>query len=311
MAMTVTVIIPTHDRPGPLRRVIESLMGQTSLPDELIIVNDGCCELEESLVEILGRAGVRFEIIRRAEPSSALSRNAGLEVASGDIVVCFDDDMILDHDLLEKLLDLYRRDSAGVVAGITLRYRDEPDSWQWKLWEAVALALGRMRWAPRRQLCRYVRVGSSLAGRLEPTARLSSGAMSLRSDVARQVRFDEEMKGYAFGEDRDFSYRLGRQHALFRTREVWIRHAPAPGGRGAMFQRGKNYVDNSLRIASRSVEGGAGTIFLIAYDFAGTIFQYTLWGVLKWRKDNIAYALGVAGALCSRGWGMLKESLCG
>ncbi len=311
MTMKISVIIPTHDRPGPLKRVVESLATQTALPDELIIVNDGQVDIEPELVNILTHAGVEVQIIRRAEPSSACSRNAGLGLANGDIVVFFDDDMILDHDLLEKLLDIYSRDCLGVVAGITLRYRDEPDTWQWRVWELFAAMLGRMRWAPRHQRSRYVPLGPELARKLEPTARMSSGAMSLRGPVARTARFDEEMKGYAFGEDRDLSYRLGQTLGLFRTCEVWILHAPEPGGRGAMFQRGWAYVDNSLRIARRSVEGGAGTVFLIGYDFAGAILQYTLWGLLRLQKGNIAYAFGIASALCSRAWKNIRGSICG
>lgn len=311
MAMRVSVIIPTHDRPKPLKRVIESLAEQSLRPDDLIIVNDGQSEIETELVAIVAQAGIEFQIIRRREPSSACSRNAGMEEVQGDIVVFLDDDMILDQDLLEKLVDIYRRDASGVVAGITLRYRDDPDTWQLRFWEVIAAMLGRMRWAPRRQVCRYARLGPDLAGRVEPTARMSSGAMSLRGDVARHARFDEEMKGYAFGEDRDFSYRLGQTFALFRTREVWILHASEPGGRGAMFQRGRTYVDNSLRIASRSVEGGAGTFFLIGYDFAGAILQYTLWGLVRFKKGNIAYAFGIASALCNHAWIKIKESICG
>ena len=309
MAMTISVIIPTHDRPGPLRLVVEALARQSHKPNELIIVNDGAGEIDDDLPAILARAGIDLKVLRRAEPSSAASRNAGLTIARGDIVACFDDDMLLDVDLLKNLSDLYRLDSAGVVAGITLAYRDEPETWQGMVWEAIAGALGRMRWAPRRQRCRYVRLDNRLAGKLEPAARLSSGAMSLRGQVARGARFDEQLTGYAFGEDRDLSYRLGRELALFRTRQVWIRHAPAPGGRGSMFQRGQAYVDNSLRIAARGVEGGAGTVVLIGYDFAGTILQYAIWGLLTGQRSNLAYAAGVACALARRAWTAVRKSI--
>jgi len=124
MAMRVTVIIPTHERPGPLKRVVESLAEQSLRPDNLIIVNDGQREIGTELADIVSKAGVEFQIIRRAEPSSASSRNAGLAEARGDIVVFLDDDMILDQDLLAKLVDIYRRDRLGIVAGITMKYRD-------------------------------------------------------------------------------------------------------------------------------------------------------------------------------------------
>jgi len=311
MAMTISVIIPTHDRPRPLQLVVEALACQSHKPDELIIVNDGAAEIDAGLPAILARAGIDLKVIRRAEPSSAASRNAGLAIARGDIVACFDDDMLLDCDLLKNLLEIYRLDSAGVIAGVTLAYRDEPETWQGLLWETIAGALGRMRWAPRRQRCRYVQLDKRLAGKLEPTARLSSGAMSLQGQVARWARFDEQLTGYAFGEDRDLSYRLGRELALFRTRQVWIRHAPAPGGRGSMFQRGQAYVDNSLRIAARGVEGGAGTVVLIGYDFAGTILQYAIWGLLTGQRSNLAYAAGIASALARRAWTAVRRSIAG
>ena len=311
MAMTISVIIPTHDRPRPLQLVVEALAQQSHKPDELIIVNDGAAEIDAGLPAILARAGIDLKVIRRASPSSAASRNAGLAIARGDIVACFDDDMLLDCDLLKNLLEIYRLDSAGVIAGVTLAYRDEPETWQGLLWETIAGALGRMRWAPRRQRCRYVQLDNRLAGKLEPTARLSSGAMSLQGQVARWARFDEQLTGYAFGEDRDLSYRLGRELALFRTRQVWIRHAPAPGGRGSMFQRGQAYVDNSLRIAARGVEGGAGTVVLIGYDFAGTILQYAIWGLLTGQRSNLAYAAGIASALARRAWTAVRRSIAG
>ena len=37
---SVSVIIPTRDRPEMLACALESVLGQSSLPDEIVIVND-------------------------------------------------------------------------------------------------------------------------------------------------------------------------------------------------------------------------------------------------------------------------------
>ena len=50
MTLTTSVILPTHDRPQHLRQAMESLLIQSRLPDEVIIVSDG----EQ---EIPGRSG--------------------------------------------------------------------------------------------------------------------------------------------------------------------------------------------------------------------------------------------------------------
>lgn len=311
MAMTISVVIPTHNRPDCLRRMVECLLGQTILPTELFLVNDGNIGVDPSLVGTVETAGVRSRVICRNEPSSSASRNAGLSAATGDIVVCIDDDMILPPNLLSELADLYERDVHGVVAGIGIPCEQTPQTWKWRLWEAVSTATGRVCWAPRQQASRYVRVGAALAGRLRSARMMSGGAMSLRGRIARCTRFDESMKGYSFGEDREFSYRIGREHALFVATLLCVEHAPAEGGRGDWRKRGGVYVDNILHIVRCSVDGGAGTVLLVALDFAATMLQYTLWAVLTRRRENLDFAIGVGGALVRRGAGAMRKILCG
>ncbi|HDY65253.1 MAG TPA: glycosyltransferase [Phycisphaerae bacterium] len=311
MAMTISVVIPTHNRPDCLRRIVECLLCQTYPPTELFLVNDGNIRVDPALMRMAESAGIRSRVICRGEPSSAASRNAGLSAATGDIVVCIDDDMILPPNLLSELVDLYERDAHGVVAGIGILCEQIPRTWKWRLWEVVSTATGRVRWAPRRAASRYVRVGAALAGRLRPARMMSGGAMSLRGRIARWARFDESMKGYSFGEDREFSYRIGREHALFVAPSLRVEHAPAAGGRGDWRKRGGVYVENILYIVRRSVDGGAGTVLLVALDFAATMVQYSLWAVLTWRRENLDFAIGMAEALLRRGAGAVRKILCG
>ncbi len=311
MAMTISVVIPTHNRPDCLRRVVEGLLGQTHRPTELLLVDDGNIPVDPALVQVAVAAGVSTRVIRRSESSSAASRNAGLAAATGDIVMCIDDDMILPPDLLSELADLYERDERGVVAGIGIVC--EQGSWtpKWCIWQGISAATGRVRWAPRRVAARYVRLGVVLAGRLRPAVMMSGGAMTLRGQIARWARFDESMKGYSFGEDREFSYRIGREHALFVAPSLRVAHAPGAGGRGDWRKRGRVYVENILHIVRRSVDGGAGTVLLVALDFIGTMVQYTLWAVLTRRRDNLDFAIGVARALVRQGAGAVRKILCG
>jgi len=310
MTGTVSVVIPTHDRPDQLQRLIDCLCRQRRIPDQLVIVNDGETETDMAILEQVSAAGVEAFEIRRNEPSSAASRNAGLSAANGDIVICLDDDMVPDEGFIADLLDLYNRDVERIVSGIGVPYLEENDGWKYRLWETFSLFTGRMRFRPRIRAANYIRPGPGLAGLLEPAVMLSGGSLSLRGEVAERCRFDETMGRYSFGEDREFSYRVGRTEPLYAARKMRIKHCPGPGGRGRWFDRGRVYVRNMLHVVRTGVEPGVGTGMMVAMDFAGAFFQHLLWGILTAGLHNVLFAAGMAGELMSRGIAGTRRLLC-
>jgi hypothetical protein len=140
---------------------------------------------------------------------------------------------------------------------------------------------------------------------------MPGGAMSLRGSVAETARFDETMGSSSFGEDREFSYRVGRSKALFVTRKMRIVHRPGPGGRGSWLERGRIYVRNVLHIADSSVERGAGTAWLVAVDLAGAFIQHLLWGLAGPGTHNLQFAAGMVRELAHLLSGRAGRLLCG
>lgn len=81
----VSVVIPTIGRPS-LRTAVESALGQSSPPAEVIVVLDADCEPdlpESSAIRVLRTSG-------GVGPSSA--KHLGIESANGDIIALLDDD---------------------------------------------------------------------------------------------------------------------------------------------------------------------------------------------------------------------------
>lgn len=308
---TISIIIPTHDRQESLRRLIEALAAQTTLPTEVIVVSDGAQPVDEGCLAPLRAAGVSTRLIPLESASSAASRNAGLAVAGGDVVLCLDDDIIPAPDLLTKLLELYAADPGRRVSGIGIPYAEvnPPAGGRW--WDLAFCLLGRVRWRPRRQAARYVQLPAALARRLAPAEMISGGSISLRRETANVARFDETFRGYAFGEDRELSYRLGREYALFRTRELRVQHASVEGGRGDWRTRGCVYVRNVLHVVRTSVDGGVGTGLLVAVDLAGAFVQHLVWAAITRKRHNFDFALGLAGELLRQAGLAIKEMLCG
>lgn len=85
----VTVVIPTWNRAGSLRRALDSVFAQTRPPDEVIVVDDGSSDGTRRMVrEGYPRASYLFQENRGV----AAARNRGAEKAGGDWLAFLDSD---------------------------------------------------------------------------------------------------------------------------------------------------------------------------------------------------------------------------
>jgi len=296
MALSISVILPTHDRPVSLGRTVESILAQTRRPTELIVIDDGVRPVAADVLAAVRAAGVSLRYERRDTASVTASRNRGIELAEGDIIVFTEDDVTWPAEFLERLSGLYEADPGCIVAGIGARVV-EPQARRWnhRVWEALSAALGQGRWMPRRWASRYVQLPRRLRGRLIPARRLGGGALSLRSSIAKAERFEESFGGYGIACDREYVFRVGRLCALYEAADLVVTHRPgSTGGRPAMYDRGKSYVANSLYIARHSTDRGAGTALLVGYDLAGVLLLYGAWGLATLDRRKLAFAAGVA-----------------
>ena len=123
---TVSVIIPSWNRPAFLREAILSAINQTLPPLEILVVDDGSdSDAREAIVRLTALHGcVRFIALNRNH-GAGHARNVGLELARGDWILFLDDDDILFVDFLERCFEaLGREDGAQVALGRALRFRD-------------------------------------------------------------------------------------------------------------------------------------------------------------------------------------------
>jgi glycosyltransferase involved in cell wall biosynthesis len=97
---TVSIIIPTYNRARDVQTAIRSLLAQTRVPDEILIVDDGSADDTASIV---ARFDPPVRLIRHERslgPSAA--RNTGLQACSGDLIGFLDSDDTLPPDSLER-----------------------------------------------------------------------------------------------------------------------------------------------------------------------------------------------------------------
>ncbi len=89
----VSIVIPTHNRPGHLRQALESCLAQDFGNFEAIVVENGGTKGAGDVISDLGDARLRF--IRTERTGAAVARNIGNAAARGRYVAIHDDDDIM------------------------------------------------------------------------------------------------------------------------------------------------------------------------------------------------------------------------
>jgi len=111
----VTVVISSRDRQEMLRAAVESVLAARRVPSELVIVD----QTENPDVEVPHGdvRGCRVRYVHSPTPGVSRGRNLGIRLASNDIVVLIDDDMLVLDDSLERLLAVHDGPGSRTVTG--------------------------------------------------------------------------------------------------------------------------------------------------------------------------------------------------
>lgn len=118
MSTPVSVVIPTADRKEILLQTLASVLQQTLVPAEVLIVDNG---REPTILQDLPPHVSVVRTAPRIGPSAA--RNAGAKQARSAYVAFLDDDDLWLPDYLEKVLERFAETGADAVVGQLMRKR--------------------------------------------------------------------------------------------------------------------------------------------------------------------------------------------
>lgn len=97
----ISVVIPTHNRPGLLREAVASIRNQTFPDWEIVIVDDGS-QPPVDVESLRNDLGSQIQLVRNEQPlKQPFARDQGVQAATGDVVVHLDDDDLLAPKALE------------------------------------------------------------------------------------------------------------------------------------------------------------------------------------------------------------------
>ena len=111
----VSIIVRTKDRPKLLKRALQSIATQIYRPIEVVLVNDGSCDLEvEELKRILHAVTLNYIRLEK-NTGRAHAGNVGIENAAGDYIGFLDDDDEFYPNHVETLVSFQVRGDYKVV----------------------------------------------------------------------------------------------------------------------------------------------------------------------------------------------------
>tara|TARA_R110000850_G_scaffold30630_3_gene84247 strand:- start:1431 stop:2438 length:1008 start_codon:yes stop_codon:yes gene_type:complete len=267
--MKTSLIICTYMRPSPLRRLLESVLVQSRLPDEILIV-DGSTDAG---TEIMMIKETRFQhvVYFKVSPEErglTRQRNFGIQkVSDSTEIICFlDDDTVLEPDYFEKLLTTYRQHPDALAVGgyitnevaweaVTEGYVPGVDEF---VYDGYKRKDGS-RFVLRKKLgldsdvppAHFPEFGHGRSVSFLPPSnktyqvqQIMGGVASYRKDVFETMSFSDYFEGYGLYEDADFSLRLARKGSLYVNTAARLQHFHEPEGRPNQYRYGNMVVRN-------------------------------------------------------------------
>ncbi len=263
--MRFSVLVPTFQRPGLLRRNLEALALQTRRPDQILVSlrREEDAEGVSTFQDFAGaHAELKIEPVFVDKPGIVVAENALLQAVTGDVACFLDDDAIARPFWLENLARHYERDARiGGVGGPAFPVVDSRPVVRRARHRNRVLFPGLVLDQSTRPTQRRVRVDH-----------FRGANMSLRADALRQAGgFDTRLLGDCFRFELDVCLGVSAQgYRLIYDPDVEVDHHEAPRnfGPGHRFERAtvRNNAANETYVFLKHY-GPAGRLAHLVFAF--------------------------------------------
>ena len=119
----ISVVLPVFNCEKYIEKAITSVLEQSFLDFELIIINDGSTDSSED--KILSFTDKRIRYIKQSNKGISATLNYGISISSGRYIARMDADDICMPDRFELQLKLFDRDSTLGIVSSNVKYIDE------------------------------------------------------------------------------------------------------------------------------------------------------------------------------------------
>lgn len=294
----ISVLIPTKNRRDDIIRCIESIIIQSLLPDEIIVVDaSDTQELNDVLTE---RFRDKLSILyAHSKPGTNSQRNIGIDMSGGDIVFFLDDDVILEQDFIEVIIKVFEKDTIEKIGGVCGNVIDEGNNKESRLSSilkyiysgpfSTLFFLSKKSVKGKFRLSGFPTYPYGTKKETEVEC-LPSGLTAFRRKVLDEFKWDEKLAGptgFCYMDDDDFSFRVSRKYTNIFTPYARVIHKSSPVARDKKFYRMKLLIKNHHYLFKKNIPQ------TLQHKFA---FYMSILGLLITEMINIVL-MGDAGGL--------------
>jgi glycosyltransferase involved in cell wall biosynthesis len=248
--MNYSIVIATRNRVDALKLSIPRMLGQSSPPSQLLVVDSSDNHQEVCrLVECLTKGSTVNVKVIEAERGLTRQRNIGLDLVNQPIVFFPDDDSIWFPGVAQAIMSVYENDVAGEISAVcAYESRKPPLNFEVR---AAGYAMSRAsrlkrpflrfrakieNWLfpdPFRVLGKQYIASLSAPGwwkdaKVKPVEWMTGFRMTFRTEIIRKVKFDENLTRYSLNEDIDASFGAWRHGAVVATPGAQVYHYRSP-----------------------------------------------------------------------------------
>jgi len=265
---SVSLVICTRNRPKDMGSLLGSVHTQSQLLDQLVIVDSSDENSTELLVNKFTQSAPYSVLYQRSQPGLTFQRNLGIKAATSDILIFTDDDTVLESDFIEKLRAPYADPQVmGAGGNITTEQIHSYLQLGMRLLFCMSHAYGKgvlqrsglpaLQWISNR---------SHVA-----ETEILPGVCSYRKQVFDEFKFDENLSGYGYMEDIDFSYRVSRKNKLIYTPFAKLAHYHSPAGRDRQRRIFAMMAYNQWYLTKKNVGIGWSNLPFILWSYLGAL----------------------------------------
>ena len=204
--MNISVMIATYNRYIDICDCIESVIKQSKLPSEIVIVDSTEINNEniedynkfKSFIDTIDNVNVKY--VHPDEKGLTVQRNIGMKNINDncDLIMFLDDDILLGKNYIEEIEKAFYNDEIIGAEGNLSRDGD--------------------------RILKLNKKDKNLKS-------LYGCNMTYRYSKIKNMKFDEMLKLYSFMEDWDFSYRVGKKGKLVKVAKAIAIHNQSKAGR--------------------------------------------------------------------------------
>ncbi len=287
----VALIIPTKDRPGKVKNILESISSQT-LPCGRLIVVDGGQSVKDMVVSFSDRLPIEYYECH--PPGQIRQRNMAISLLDDrtPLVGFLDDDIVLEPQALESMITFWNN-CESATAGVSFNIVNNPSyrhSWMRAIIGMSSSQQGRV-----------LRSGYNVATTpvdIDLRAQwLCGGATVWRQEILKKFINKEVCSRWAICEDVIFSYPIGKEFSLYVCADAKVRHEHVYDHTKKMKHRYYGRTVTLWRLYFVESHAELSRMFFL-WMLLGQITARCISGIISFRISDIQYAVGqIEGAM--------------